>query len=87
MEEKIVVECDCGCSVISLQVFDEKDETFVMSHFYSSFYSKQEDTWEILKRKAQMIWFIITGKEFRLYDVILSKENALQIKKFFKNVK
>jgi len=77
--KRIIVECDCGCSVIEIDQWVEKDKMseVYLCHLIPSFFSLQSPGWNKLKNAVKMIWCIITGKEYLFYDVILAKKQQI----------
>ena len=72
-EDKILIGCSCGCSVLDIsKLYDDGDEVYI-SHYYSSFYTKQNGWFDRLKDKIRFIWCIIANKEYYFYEVILKK--------------
>lgn len=83
VKEIIFCECDCGCATLQISRFED-DVTIDCKE--SFFYSKQDGIFKTIKERIKMIWCIITGKEYRLWDITLSpgkaKELARSINKF-----
>jgi len=81
MEENkmITVKCECGCSLLKIEKFD--DDLFFLSHYYSSFYNKQAPIFNRMTEKIKMVWFIITGRDYVLYEIALGRENTIKLQK------
>lgn len=79
-EKRVIVECECGCSVLR---FVKDEDGYIYVESYSSlFYERQESAFSILKKKLKFIWFILIGKEFSLYDLVITgKEDVDNFKK------
>jgi hypothetical protein len=81
---RIYVNCDCGCSSLEIGQFKEKEgysEVFI-SHKTDSFYSHQRPGLNRFKEMVKMIWYILRGKEYYFYEVILSsREQIIAFKK------
>jgi len=75
---KILVQCDCGVEIIEIEKFDD---CYILSVLYSAFYIKQDKLVSSLKNKLKMIWSILRGKEYRLFEIILTRENINELKK------
>lgn len=88
-EHKFQIECDdCGCAIISFQDFtDDPDENcLIMSHYASTFSEKQKSISYIIKRRLALAWFMLIGKEYRLYDIVIEKEAFKEFKKFINKI-
>lgn len=85
MEEKtLIVPCECGsCGLIKFSGFDYDDSKDVMlEYFGSTFYEKQDGIFRTLIHRIKFAWSIMTGKEYSLYDVLISKEYAKKLYQF-----
>jgi len=81
MEEKrFFIPCDCGCNIMEFDYFDE-EEMFI-SNYVSTFYEKQDQIFGNILRRIKFIWFILRGKEFHLYEVVIRKEQLQEFKKW-----
>lgn len=83
VREIIFCECDCGCATLQISKFEDDISIECKESF---FYSKQNGIFRTIKERLKMIWCIITGKEYRLWDITISpgkaKELARSINKF-----
>lgn len=81
---KKYVECDCGCSILSFEseVFDEQiGEEIYIYHHIPSYYANQNPIWNRLREVVKMIWYILRGKDYNLYEIILTGNNVIKFKK------
>jgi len=84
------IECDCGCGRLAISKWNEdppEDEELFLSYSYPAFYSMQRGAWDIIKDRLQMIWFILRGKEFYLYELIIPRKQWDDFKAFINSVK
>lgn len=69
------IQCDCGCGnevSVELVIRNSQDDCDVsIRTVCSCFISKQEGPWRIFKRRLKAAWFMLTGQEYLLHDVIL----------------
>ena len=79
MEDKFIVDCSCGCSKLE---FKELHGDHYLSAYYATFYSKQDGIWSRFKERVKMLWFILLGKDFHLYEMVIYKDQWQQFKKF-----
>ena len=84
-KEEFIFGCECGCSKLIL----EKDEDgYVFADlYYSSFYGKQSVIKNRIVERIKMLWFVLRGKDFSLYDLYISPESWNDFKKWLNEVK
>jgi hypothetical protein len=78
-KEEVRIACDCGCSLISISKWDD-DETVILSHYRCSFYTEQGTVWYGIKEYLKSLWFALLGKNFLLYELVLTKEDLTKLK-------
>lgn len=70
---KVFLKCNDGCGEIQI---DRLDDMYFLSYNIPAFYAYQ-NRW---KNRIEMIWSILTGKEYTLYEVAVSKEEYQKFK-------
>lgn len=75
--------CTCGCgNGIILKADHDKDIgtslQLVSNNFYSGCNNRKNSIGEKLKR----IWYIITGKEYCYFDILIDKDELQEFKEF-----
>jgi hypothetical protein len=76
-EEKIHVDCNdaCGSLLIQQESYDAVSHkgwgSVYVNYMINSFYAKQDNPWYKFKEKIKLLWTILCGKEYTLYEVIL----------------
>jgi len=85
MEKNFLVECDSFREVISFQREDweGKDEIFV-SLYIGGFYANQRSCWSVFVNRLRMIWYIITGRDYRFFELCFYGNSADKFKKDMK---
>lgn len=83
-ENSFQLDCDCGCNKI---VFSYWDGELVISHYALSFYRHQKSIWNTIKTRISLLWCIITGKEYRLYETVIPENKFEEFKIYINNVK
>ena len=77
--EYITKYCKCGCGNGVLLKFDKDDEDLSLQLVSDNFYAYQKCKFlEKLKR----IWYIIIGKEYCYFDLLMDKEETKEFKDF-----
>lgn len=65
---------------------EDEDPCIFLSYIVSAYYAYQETAWRIFKKRIKLISCVITGKDFLLYDIILSKTQWEKFKEFVNSV-
>ena len=74
--QEIIIDCECGEHLLKIITYNNDPEVY-LSIYYDLFSSKQDNTFfRRFCRKIKTIWLIIIGKDYRLDDIILTKEDA-----------
>jgi hypothetical protein len=79
-----IIECECGCGMLKAEQFKDDGYT-ILSYYIHAFGVHQETVWDKFKRRMQMVWDILRGKEYRLYEIVISSNEDLNRFKFFVN--
>ena len=78
---EVTVRCNCGCGEIQFTSF--KNTTYAyMSYNLPAFYAYQRPFWTRLKDGLKIIWCVIAGKQYRLFEVTLFESDNEQLRKF-----
>jgi hypothetical protein len=80
-ENELLIQCDCGCGILKL----EKDiwqgiEELTISYNLPAFYAYQSPGTYSLKERLKLIWAAVTGKQYRLYEIIIDGKNLEDFK-------
>jgi len=81
--------CDCGCSILQLTV-DKDEEEYAEGNFsiYElGFYTHQSPFWSDFKKNVKLIWYILRGRRFCLYEVVIPAKKMEEFKEFVANIK
>jgi len=85
--DSVKISCSCGCSILE---FKQEDKSWgggiTLSHYVSSFQSEQKGLWNTIVDRSKMIWLILTGKKYSLYDIVLTKKEAQQLIEVIENI-
>jgi len=73
--KNIFVRCEDHCGNLTIDRWDEDGFTeYFVSYNIPAFYAFQPGGWHEFKEKLKFFWFILTGKEYRLYELILHED-------------
>jgi hypothetical protein len=76
------LECSCGCGVLIIEQDLPSGDVF-LSYNIPAFYAYQDNVFTRLKKNWSLIWSILTGKRYELYELIIIDNNKLQEFKSF----
>lgn len=75
------LKCNDFCGIIDVS-HDEWDGYAIMSYYELGFYAYQAPWMATMRENLQLIWNILRGKRYCLYQVIIPKERWEEFKKF-----
>lgn len=88
--KEIIINCSCGCDEeIHIKKYIGDDvipDDYFITISESKFYSKQNGILKTIKNRLKSIWRAISGKEYRLCEVNLSKTNLEELKRALEEV-
>jgi hypothetical protein len=74
--------CSCKCGSLDVEYW-KGDDGIVLSYNIPGFYAFQETFWKRLKTNASLIWSILVGKRYRLYELALDSKSEVENFKYF----
>lgn len=77
-----VAFCKCGCGNGVVLKFDNVDNEFSLQLVSDSFYFRQDKGKMSFKEKLKRIWYIIRGKEYCYFDILIDKNELQEFKEF-----
>lgn len=83
--KNLVVTCKCGCDEgvhIKISHEDGSDDYAYQCFSNGNFYKDQCGVFAILKNKLKKIWAIIRNKDYYYSDVVMTKNDFEEFKKF-----
>lgn len=86
--KEFIVNCECGHGLLKINYYDGEDEkdTDVSIEYYVRAFDSN-NILEILKNRIKLIWNILIGKEYLLYDIFLeSKSEIIKFKEFVASI-
>ena len=86
-QNEIIIECSCGTHMIKICSFAD-EETYWIDFWSSNFYTKQKTPlYRRVWNRLKLIWFAISGKEYRLEDFALTNEDIDNLISALQNIK
>lgn len=79
---KFVTFCNCGCGNGVALRFDKEDDELSVQFVSDNYYTKQDKGKMSFKEKMKRIWYIITGKEYCYFDILMDKKELQEFKEF-----
>ena len=86
VETSLDIRCDCGCGFISFHKYTNPGwpEEIMIEIYESSFRSENKGVFSIIRDRIKAVVFILRGKKYLLYDMVITGENIQKLKDFFK---
>lgn len=81
-ENEFVTFCNCGCGSGIVLKADNEDEEVSLQIVSDTFYIMQDKGKMPLREKIKRIWYIIIGKEYCYFDILIDKDELQEFKDF-----
>lgn len=81
-ENEFVTFCNCGCGNGIVLKADNEDEEVSLQIVSDNFYIMQDKGKMSLREKIKRIWYIIIGKEYCYFDILIKKDELQEFKEF-----
>ena len=85
VKKQVVVECDCGCSVLKVTKYDwefDKDSVdYGISLYKDVFNCESTRLRDIIGKRLKNAWFTLMGKDYWLFDICLTQDQFGEFKK------
>jgi hypothetical protein len=80
--EETTLSCSCKCGSLDVEYWKDEDG-IILSYNIPAFYAFQETFWNRFKTNAGLIWSILVGKRYRLYELALDTKSEVEKFKAF----
>lgn len=85
-DRELFLPCSCGgCGIVGLSydVSDKADgdEYMYLSYYPNAWYERQS-IWRRIWKTIKMIWFILIGKEYLMFDIVLENKGIADLREF-----
>lgn len=72
-KHRFMVRCDCGCGILEFDKFDDgdNDKMICVSYYVDAYKDKSRGFLYNFFEKIKMSLYILFGKEYKLYEVII----------------
>ena len=78
--DELIIECECGTHSVRIISFCDDPDSVYLELWASNFYTKQkENIFKRIGHRLKLIWFAIIGKEYRLEDVEITREETSKV--------
>lgn len=81
-ENEFVTFCKCGCRNGIVLKADNEDNDLSLQIVSDNFYTMQNKGKMTIKEKIKRIWYIIRGKEYYYFDILIDKDELQEFKEF-----
>lgn len=84
-KKDLVITCDCGCGTAAhINISHELGEEYYAYQCFmnGNFYKEQYGLFRTLKNKIRKIWAIIRNKDYYYSDIVMTKKDFEQLKKY-----
>jgi hypothetical protein len=79
--KQLFIQCNDYCGIIQLEEWDwEGQKEVFISYNLPAFYAYQSPGWSGIRERLHLIWAAITGKQYKLYEIILDGKNLEDFK-------
>lgn len=79
-ENEFVTFCKCGCRNGIVLKADNEDNDLSLQIVSDNFYTMQNKGEMTIKEKIKRIWYIIRGKEYCYFDILIDKDELQEFK-------
>ena len=85
---EFIVPCACGCGIIRFErCIDKYGDILSIIHYVTSTEANHVGLWQVIKKRCKMAFCALLGKDYVLYDVVLtSTEDIEKFKKLVSEV-
>ena len=85
-KKEVYMSCDCGCGIMKFTKYEE--DSIGIEYYASSFYEKQYGVFNKLLHRIKIAWFMLIGKEFLLYDILvdIDSKKVKEMAEFFEDI-
>lgn len=89
MVDEILLPCDCGCGILQATRFKDDpidDQLVILNYFYSAHTIESVGIFRKLVERIKGAIFVLFGKRYQLYEIVLSGEKKSEFIKFAKGL-
>ncbi len=88
-DTRLYLKCSCGCSAFEMEKlsFDDNEEIYCFSIWKPCFYTYQGNILQVFWDRIKTALTIIFKGEYYLYDIILEKDDMIELGKYIGGIK
>ena len=88
---ELTVKCSClgSCGILKLSKFDWEDDgtkDVCLEYFEPVFFTKQDGIFRTLIHRIKLGFYMLIGREFSLFDMILDEKEVKNLKNYLVNL-
>lgn len=78
-KESFEVSCSCGCSKVEISQYfeNEKPQEVYFSQYVRTSDKRYFHVWSNILEKLKIIWYVISGKNYYVFEVVLMKKEEI----------
>jgi len=77
LDKETLLQCKCGCGIVGITECKEENETFISYYIYAGYSGNAKSN---IIESIKLIWSIIRGKRYTLYEAIIDQDEWNKIK-------
>ncbi len=84
MEQKneFFIQCKYGCHNGLIFTWEKDEESLWINVVESKWYSSQRGLLRRIKEKLRRLWFVLRGKEYSLFEMVVDGDKLEEFKEF-----
>lgn len=79
--KQVILNCDCGCHQGINITYDADLKYYYIDVVCGAFTERQKGLFRTIRERIKAAWFMLRGKEYRLCDICVTKEQVIELKK------
>lgn len=72
------IKCECTRELLEIELFDDE---YIITLYADCFDAEQKKAYQVIWDRVRAAWFMLRGKQFRMFELCLSKDKFEDFKK------
>lgn len=81
-KNEFFIQCNCGCHNGLIFTWEDDVESLWINVVESKWYSEQQGVLKRIKEKLRRLWFVLRGKEYSLFEMVVEDNKLEEFKEF-----